>query len=48
MDFRPFFITIRVAILATIVTFFLGLLAANFVYKMKRGKGIVDAIFTPQ
>jgi molybdate transport system permease protein len=46
MDFRPFFITIRVAILATVVTFFLGLLAANFVYKMKRGKGIVDAIFT--
>ena len=46
MDFRPFGITIRVAILATVITFFLGLLAASFVYKMKRGKGIIDAIFT--
>ena len=44
MDYRPFFITMRVAIIATVFTFFLGLLAANAVYKMKRGKGIVDAI----
>jgi len=46
MDFRPFFITFRVAILATVITFFLGLLAASLVYKMKKGKGIVDAVFT--
>lgn len=46
MDVSPFFITIRVAVLATIVTFFLGLLAANRVYEMKRGKGVVDALFT--
>jgi len=46
MDFRPFFITFRVALVATLVTFFLGLLAASLVYRMKRGKGIVDAIFT--
>ena len=46
MDFRPFGITIRVAIFATVITFFLGLLAASYVYKMKRGKGIVDAFFT--
>ena len=46
MDFRPFFITFRVAVLATIVTFFLGLLAASLVYRMKKGKGIVDAVFT--
>jgi len=46
MDFRPFFITFRVAILATVVTFFLGLLAASLVYRMKKGKGIVDAVFT--
>ena len=46
MDFRPFFISFRVAIFATVVTFFLGILAASLVYKMKRGKGIVDAIFT--
>ena len=46
MDFRPFFISIRVALFATVVTFFLGLAAANAVYKMKRGKGIIDAICT--
>jgi molybdate transport system permease protein len=46
MDFRPFFITFRVAVLATVVTFFLGLLAANLIHKMKKGKGIVDAVFT--
>jgi len=46
MDFRPFFITFRVALLATVITFFLGLLAASLVYRMKRGKGIVDAVFT--
>jgi molybdate transport system permease protein len=46
MDFRPFHITLQVAVVATIFTFFLGLLAANRVYKMKRGKGIMDALFT--
>jgi len=46
MDFRPFTISIQVAILATCVTFLLGLAAANFVYRMKRGKGVIDTIFT--
>ena len=46
MDFRPFFISIQVAFAATLITFFLGLAAANAVYKMKRGKGIIDAICT--
>ena len=46
MDYSPFFVSIRVAIIATIVTFFLGLAAANFVYKLKKGKGVFDAIFT--
>lgn len=46
MDFRPFVISIQVAFTATVVTFFLGLAAANLVYRMKRGKGIVDTIFT--
>jgi len=46
MDFRPFYITLRVALLATVVTFFLYLLAASVVYKMKRGNGIIDALFT--
>ncbi|MCL1992862.1 MAG: molybdate ABC transporter permease subunit [Spirochaetes bacterium] len=46
MDFRPFYISIQVAFIATVVTFFLGLAAANAVYKMKRGKGVIDAICT--
>jgi len=46
MDFRPFHITLQVAVVATVFTFFLGLLAASRVYKMKRGKGIMDALFT--
>ena len=46
MDFRPFTISIQVALLATLVTFFLGLVAANFVYKLKRGKGVIDTLFT--
>lgn len=46
MDFRPFYLSIQVALFATVITFFLGLAAANVVYKMKRGKGIADAICT--
>jgi len=46
MDFRPFMISIQVAFFATCFTFLLGLAAANFVYRMKRGKGIIDTIFT--
>jgi len=46
MDFRPFIISIQVAIVATSITFLLGLAAANFVYKLERAKGIFDAIFT--
>jgi molybdate transport system permease protein len=46
MDFRPFTISIQVAILATCITFFLGLCAANSVYRMRRGKGVIDTIFT--
>ena len=46
MDFRPFYISIQVAFFTTGITFFLGLAAANAVYKMKRGKGIIDAFCT--
>ena len=46
MDFRPFTISARVAVFATVVTFFLGLVAAEFVYKLKRGKGVIDTVFT--
>jgi len=46
MDFRPFSISIQVALFATVLTFFLGLVAANFVYKLRRGKGVIDTLFT--
>ena len=46
MDFSPFFISLSVSVLATVVTFFLGLLAANRVCKMRKGKGVLDALFT--
>ena len=46
MDLSPFFVSLRVAAIATVVTFFLGIAAANRVYQMKKGKGIMDSIFT--
>jgi len=46
MDFRPFMISMQVALFATCVTFLLGLAAANYVYRLKRGKGVIDTIFT--
>lgn len=46
MDYRPFFISLEVAVWSTFVTFFLGLFLANFVYKLKRGKVVFDTIFT--
>ena len=46
MDFRPFIISMQVAAFATCITFLLGLAAANYVYRMKFGKGVVDTIFT--
>lgn len=46
MDFRPFFISMQIVFPATVITFFLGLAAANFVCKIKRLRGIMDAIFT--
>ena len=46
MDFRPFFISIRVAFIATAFTFLLGLAAANAVCKLKKGKGVIDSVLT--
>lgn len=46
MDLRPLYISMRVALWATVLTFFLGLLAAQKVAKMRRLKGFVDGILT--
>lgn len=46
MEWSPFFISIRTALLATLATFFLGIDAARYVMKTKKLKGIIDGIFT--
>lgn len=46
MDFSPLWISLKVALCATVFTFFLGLLAARLVVSMRIGKGIVDGIFS--
>ncbi len=46
MDFSPLIISFKVAIAATIITFFTGILLANRVVKMKKLKGVLDGIFT--
>lgn len=46
MDYSPFFISIKVAFGATLITFFLGLPAAGLVARLKRGRAIADCIFS--
>lgn len=46
MNFSPLIISIKVSVIATIITFFLGIIGARVVVKMKRGKGLVDGIIT--
>lgn len=46
MDYAPLWISVKVAVCATVFTFLLGLLAARFVVSMKKGKGLVDGLFS--
>ena len=46
MSFSPLWISIRAAVVATIITFILGIYAAYFTTKLKSFKGLVDGIFT--
>ncbi len=46
MDYSPLWLSLRVAFIATLVTFILGVLAAWLTVKLQRGKGIVDGLFT--
>ena len=45
MDFSPFIISLKAACCATLLTFFLGLLAAWLIAPMKRGKSLLDGLF---
>jgi molybdate transport system permease protein len=46
MDLFPLWLSLRVAFLATLFTFLLGLLAAHLTVKLRYGKGVLDGIFT--
>lgn len=46
MDYSPLFISLKVALLATVFTIVFGTLAARFVVRLKRFQGLIDGIFT--
>ncbi|HEX3018578.1 MAG TPA: molybdate ABC transporter permease subunit [Caproicibacter sp.] len=46
MDFYPLWLSMKVAFLATLFTFVLGLIAAQLTVKLKYGKGVLDGLFT--
>lgn len=46
MEQSPIFLSIKTSILSTVITFFLGILAARFVLHLKKGRGLIDGIFT--
>ena len=46
MNYSPLQISMKVALLATFFTFFIGIYAAHKVANMRRLKGLVDGIFT--
>lgn len=46
MELSPLLITVKISVLATIITFFAGIFLANAVCKLKRLKGLADAILT--
>lgn len=45
-DISPLWISIKVAVCSTIITFFLGILAARYVYSLKRGRVIIDTLLS--
>lgn len=46
MDFSPLWISLKVAVCATVFTFFLGLLSVRLVISLRRGKALIDGIFS--
>lgn len=46
MDFSPLWISLKVAVCATVFTFFLGLLAARLVLSLRVGKALIDGILS--
>lgn len=46
MDYSPLWISIKVAVTATILTFSLGLIAARWVFSLKKIRFLMDGIFS--
>ncbi|WP_196593988.1 molybdate ABC transporter permease subunit [Pectinatus sottacetonis] len=46
IDYSPLLISLRTSCLATVIAFFTGIYAAYIVVKMKRFKGLFDAVLT--
>ena len=46
MDFSPLWISLKVAVCATVFTFFLGLFSARLVISLRSGKALIDGIFS--
>lgn len=46
MNWSPVLLSLQVALTSTVITFFLGIIAAYEVKKLRRGAGFFDAVFT--
>lgn len=46
MELSPLIVTLKTSVLATLITFFAGIFFAYEVYRLKRFKGLADAILT--
>lgn len=46
LDLSPLWISLKVAVPATIITFILGICAARAVVKLKHGQAVIDGLFT--
>lgn len=46
MDFSPLWISLKTALLSTAITFLAGIYAARGIFRMKRGKALLDAVLT--
>lgn len=46
MDFSPLWISLKVAVCATVFTFFLGLFSARLVLSLRASKALIDGIFS--
>ena len=46
MDFSPLWISLKIAVVSTIITFIIGVIVAYAVSKIKKGKTIIDSVIS--